>query len=283
MVLSRPSETGLEARAESAPLRASVYVGMRLTVSSIATSCIVFACVFGGALLGMLLRNFLPEHHLDPDSRNVVNLGMALIGTMTALVLGLLIASAKSSFDTQKSEVTQMAANIVQLDRILGRYGAGANGARAVLRRAVLSVDQSWSEDAARSERLDSAQVRAEAASFYEKIQELTPRNDFEHSLQSQALQTALEIGQTRSLLVEQAGSSIPMPFLVVMVFWLAVIFASFGLFAPRNATVIATLFVCALSVSGAIFLILELDSPFSGLLQISDAPLRNAITHIGM
>jgi hypothetical protein len=186
---------------------------------------------------------------------------MALIGTMTALVLGLLIASAKSSFNTQKSEVTQMAANIIQLDRILGRYGAGANGARAVLRRAVLSVDQSWSEDAARSERLDSAQVRAEAASFYEKIQELTPRNDFEHYLQSQALLTALEIGQTRALLVEQAGSSIPMPFLVVMVFWLAVIFASFGLFAPRNATVIATLFVCALSVSGAIFLILELDS----------------------
>ena len=252
-------------------------------MSSIATSCIVFAYVFGGALLGMLLRNFLPEHHLDPDSRNVVNLGMALIGTMTALVLGLLIASAKSSYDTQKSEVTQMAANIVQLDRILGRYGAAANGARAVLRRAVLSVDQSWSEDAARSERLDSAQVRAEAASFYEKIQELTPRNDLEHSIQSQALQTAFEIGQTRSLLVEQAGSSIPMPFLVVMVFWLAVIFASFRLFAPRNATVIATLFVCALSVSGAIFLILELDSPFSGLLQISDAPLRNAITHIGM
>ena len=97
-------------------------------MSSIGTSCIVFACVFGGALLGMLLRNFLPEHHLDPDSRNVVNLGMALIGTMTALVLGVLIASAKSSYDTQKSEVTQMAANIVQLDRILGRYGAGANG-----------------------------------------------------------------------------------------------------------------------------------------------------------
>ena len=252
-------------------------------MSSIATSCVVFACVFGGALLGMLLRNLLPEHHLDPDSRNVVNLGMALIGTMTALVLGLLIASAKSSYDTQKSEVTQMAADIVQLDRILGRYGAEANGARAVLRRAVLSVDQSWSENAARSERLDSAQVRAEAASFYDKIQELTPSNDFERSLQSQALQTALEIGRTRSLLVEQAGSSIPMPFLVVMVFWLAVIFASFGLFAPRNATVIATLFVCALSVSGAIFLILELDSPFSGLLQISDVPLRKAITHIGM
>jgi hypothetical protein len=251
-------------------------------VSSIGTSCIVFACVFGGALLGMLFHNFLPEHHLDPDSRNVVNLGMALIGTMTALLLGLLIASAKSSFDTQKSEVTQMAANIVQLDRILARYGAEARGARVALHRAVLSVDQSWSENAARSERLDSAQVRAEATSFYENIEELSPRNDFEHSLQSQAIQTAFEIGQARSLLVEQAGSSIPTPFLVVVVFWLTCIFASFGLFAPRNGTVIVTLFVCALSVSAAIFLILELDSPFSGLMQISDAPLRAAIAHIG-
>jgi hypothetical protein len=129
---------------------------------------------------------------------------------------------------------------------------------------------------------MDSAQVRAEAARFYENIQELTPRNDLQHALQSQALQIALAIGQTRSLLVEQAGSSIPVPFLVVVIFWLAVIFLSFGLFAPRNATVIATLFVCALSVSAAIFLILELDSPFSGLLQISDVPLRNALAHIG-
>jgi len=251
-------------------------------MSSITTSAIAFACVFGGALLGMLLRSLLPEHHLDPDSRSIVNLGMALIGTMTALVLGLLIASAKGSFDTQKSEVTQVAANIVQLDRILARYGAEANEARAVLHRAVLSLDKSWSEDAARSNWMDSTQVRAEAASFYENIQELTPRNDFQRALQSQALQIALAIGQTRSLLVEQAGSSIPIPFLVVVIFWLAVIFLSFGLFAPRNATVIATLFVCALSVSAAIFLILELDSPFSGLLQISDVPLRNALAHIG-
>jgi len=100
--------------------------------------------------------------------------------------------------------------------------------------------------------------------------------------LQSQALQTAMEIARTRSLLLEQAGSSIPAPFLVVVVFWLAVIFTSFGLFAPRNATVVITLFVCALSVSAAIFLITELDSPFSGLLRISNVPLQNAIAHIG-
>jgi hypothetical protein len=254
---------------------------VRYDVSPIVTSFIVFACVFGGALLGMTLRNLLPEHHLDPDSRNVVNLGMALIGTMTALLLGLLIASAKSSWDAQKGEVTDISADIIQLDRMLARYGPEAKPAREVLRGVVASASGSWSKGTSRSEWLDSAQIRAGAASLYEAIRELAPRNEFERSLQSQALQLDVELGRTRSLLLEQAGSSIPVPFLVVVVFWLTVIFTSFGLFAPRNATVVATLFVCALSVSGAIFLILELDSPFAGLLKISNAPLQDAIAHI--
>jgi hypothetical protein len=251
-------------------------------VSPMAISWVVFACVFGGALLGMLLRKVLPEHHLKEDSKDVVKLGMALIATMSALVLGLLIASAKSSYDAQSNEVTQMSANIIQLDRIMARYGSETKEARAVLHSTALSLDRDWSEATSRSEKIDSTQMRAGAASFYEKIQELAPRDDFQRSVQSQALQIAFDIGRTRSLLLEQAGSSIPTPFLVVMVFWLTVIFTSFGMFAPYNATVIATLFVCALSVSGAIFLIQELDSPFAGLMQISDIPLRNAVAHLG-
>ena len=247
-----------------------------------AISWITFACIFGGALLGMLLRKLLPEHHLDADSKSVVNMGMALVGTMSALVLGLLIASAKSSYDAQGSEFIQMSANVIQLDRILARYGPETKEARNVLRRAALSLDQDWADDTSRSAKLDSSATRAAGASFYEKIQELSPSNDFQRSLQGQSLQTALDLGKARSLLLEQAGSSIPTPFLVVLVFWLTIIFTSFGLFAPYNATVVATLFVCALSVSAAIFLILELDQPFGGLLRISDIPLRNAIAHLG-
>ncbi len=170
-------------------------------MSPIEISCIIFGCVFGGALLGMLLRKLLPEHHLDADSRSVVNLGMALIATMSALVLGLLIASAKSSFDAQRGEFTQMSANVILLDRILARYGPETKEAREVLRRAALSLDRNWSEDTSRSERLDSSAMRAAGASFYEKIQELAPRNDFQRSLQGQALRTALALGQARSLL----------------------------------------------------------------------------------
>lgn len=117
---------------------------------------------------------------------------------------------------------------------------------------------------------------------LYDKVQELSPHSDAQRSTQAHALNVTLALGQTRLLLFEQKGSSISMTLLVVMVFWLTIIFVSFGLFAPPNATVVATLFVCALSVSGAIFLVLEMDRPFSGLIQISDAPLRKALAHLG-
>src|SRR5208337_929711 len=122
--------------------------------------------------------------------------------------------------------------------------------------------------------------VAAEA--FYDKIQALSPQNELQRLLQGQAVKMSVDIGQARWLLFEQGGRSIPMPFLVLLIFWVTVIFLSFGLFAPNNATVIATLFLCALSVSGAIFLIMELDHPFGGLVQISSAPLSSAMAHIG-
>jgi hypothetical protein len=248
-----------------------------------AISWIAFACLFSGALLGMLLRRILPERHLTADSKDVVKLGMGLIATMSALVLGLLIASAKGSYDTQRSEVTQMSADIVQLDRVLAHYGPQAKEARDHERGVVMDVLMTiWSDRAFHSEKLDSRSLRAEADHFYEDIQKLAPQNDFQRTLQSQAMQISAEVGRIRSLLLEQTGGSIPMPFLVVLIFWLAMIFVSFGLFAPPNSTVVAVLCVCALSVAGAIFLILELDRPFEGLLRISSEPVRNALARLG-
>lgn len=244
------------------------------------TGCIVFACVFGGALLGLFLGDVLPEHHLSPDTKDTVKLGMGVIGTMAALVLGLLIASAKSSYDAQNSAVTQMAANFMLLDRVLAHYGPETKEARDLLRPTVAGVlDRIWPEDNQRSAALAPS---GRAEEFFDKIEELAPRTDSQRSLRDRALQIGTDIGHTHWLMFEQAGASIPTPFLVVLVMWLTIIFASFGLFAPRNATVIATQFVCALSVSAAIFLILELEQPFEGLLQISSAPLQNASAHLG-
>jgi hypothetical protein len=249
----------------------------------LAIASIVFACVFGAALLGMPLRAVLPKHHLDDRSKYVVSLGMGLVATMAALVLGLLIASAKSAYDAQKNGLDQISANLVLLDSVLAQYGPEAQEARDALRQtATLALERLWPQDAAQTATAAPGTM-ARGRSLYGKIQEFSPQNDMQRRLQSEALRIAGELGQARWLLVAQGESgSIPMPFLVILVFWLAVLFVSFGLFAPPNATVIATLFLCAQSVSGAIFLILELAQPFEGLIQISSAPLRNAFAVLG-
>jgi len=242
---------------------------------------IVLACVFGGALLGMALRLILPEHHLSAESKDVIKLGMGLTATMAALVLALLTNSAKSSYDAQRNEVTQLSANIILLDRVLAHYGPEAKEARDLVKLSAAGMtDRIWPEN--RSGLAQLAPNTAVAEGFFDKIQELSPQNEVQRSLQAQAIKTSIDIGQARLLLLEQGGRSIPMPFLALLVFWLTIIFLSFGLFAPPNATVIVTLFLCALSVSGAIFLIMELDRPFGGLIQISAAPLRDAIVHLG-
>jgi hypothetical protein len=247
----------------------------------IAIRLIVFACVFGGALFGIFLRGVLPERHLSADSKDTVRLGMGLIGTMTALVLGLLVASAKSFYDTQSSELTEMSAKIVLLDRVLAHYGPETKEVRDLLNSAVArTLDRLWPQD--RREHPQMEPTAAGGEIILDKIQELSPKNDAQRSLQAQALNMAIDLGKMRWLMFEQGGSFISVPLLATLVFWLAIIFSSFGLFAPRNATAIATLFICALSVSGAIFLILEMYTPFEGLMQISSAPLRSALAHLG-
>jgi Protein of unknown function (DUF4239) len=251
-------------------------------MNPMAISWIAFVCVFGGALIGIFLGYALPEHHLSADSKNVLNLVMGLIGTMSALVLGLLIATAQSSFSTRNAEFTQMSANIILLDRVLARYGSETKDARALLRQATARELQliSPENDALTRVALDPRANRADA--LYDMIQDLSPKNDMQKALQAQAMTMTIDLGQTRWLLFEQSGASIPSVFLVVLVFWLSVIFAGFGLFAPRNTTVIIAFVVGALSVSGAIFLILEMDQPFQGMIHISGLPLRNALMILG-
>ena len=250
-------------------------------MSPMAIGWIIFALVFGSALLAMFVHRLLPEEHLSSDSKDVVKLGIALIATMSALVLSLLIASAKSAFDTRSNQLVQASADMIMLDRALARYGPETNEARSLLRRSVATtLERFWPADGGRRIAIDPSASPVEA--LYDKIEALSPQSELQRSMQSQAMTLAADVGRTRLLLFEHLGASIPVPFLVVLVFWLCIIFASFGLFAPRNATVIVVLCVCALSVAGAIFLILELDRSFEGLLQVSDAPLRAAAAQLG-
>ena len=244
---------------------------------------IVFACVCGGLLFGMLLRAVMPAHHLSGDSADVIKLGMGLIATIAALVLGLVIASAKSSYDTQDEAFKHIAVKVLLLDRELAQYGPETKETRDLVRRILAGkVDEIWPEERSQPARLDTSEAAPVVGELEGRIGQLAPHNDAQRWLQSRALQITGEIMETRWFVSGGMGSSVPLPFLVVVVFWLTIIFGSFGLFAPRNATVIAVLFVCALSVAGAMFLILEMDQPFRGMMKISSTPFRYTLSHLG-
>jgi hypothetical protein len=244
-----------------------------------AISWIVFACLSVGSLFGILLRRMLSEKYLSSDTKDVIRLVMGLIATMSALVLALMVSSATASFDTQKNEVNQAAAGFVQLDRVLAIYGPETSAARGALRTVLASViDALWSGNTKEKQKA----TRAAANDLAGNLRRLAPREDFQRLVYAQALQIASGLAQTQALLWTHVGGSIPVPFLVVLVFWLAMLFMSFGLYAPSNAVVVGVLMVGALSVACAIYLILQLDRPFEGLIQVSSAPLREALTTLG-
>jgi len=240
-------------------------------------------CVFGGALLGLAMQRALPNHHLSKDSHEIVKLGAGMIATLTALVLGLLVSSAKSSFDTMSQGIVQGGAKIILLDRVLAQYGPEAKPLREQLQRGLAaSIENIWPR-----ERTGVADLTAyERANGLELLQaalrQLVPKDDAQGQLLTQARQLAADLSQTRWLLIEEAQSQLPIPFLIVLLFWLTMLFASFGLFAPRNATVVTVLLVCACSVSAAIFLVLEMSRPLTGTIKVSDAPLLKALEHLG-
>ena len=250
-------------------------------MNALATSSIVFGSLFCATLLGMRLRATLPEHHFTPEAKDAVKVGMGSVATMAALVLGLLVASTKSAYDTERNEVIQMAAKIDYLDRVLANYGPGAKEVRDLLRGAVEgALIRMWPDQKSQHSQLDPSLSWSDA--LPNAIQMLSPENEVQRSLKSQAVQLTNDLGQMRWLLYEREESSISGLLLVVLISWLAIMFISVGLFAPPNSTVIVALMLAALSVSGAIFLILELDRPFDGMLQISSAPMRNALEHFG-
>lgn len=249
-------------------------------MNSFLVGTIAFAAMFGGALAGMFLRKTLPDHHLQDDSRDVVKLAGGLIGTLAALVLGLLVASGKGFYDAQSSELTQMSADIVVLDRTLAHYGPETAEIRAGLRQTVMAVLEK--SEANHHSVTASLSSLTGADALYDKIQSLDPKTDVQRNLQSQCLAMVVTLGRTRWLLYEQASASVSKPLLAVMVFWLMVTFCMWGVLAAPNRTLVITMGVSAMSSAGAIFLILEMYSPYQGLIQVSDAPWRAALTHLG-
>ena len=240
-------------------------------------------CIFGGAVLGLLLSRVLPEGHLRDNSRDTVKVVTGLIATLAALVLGLLISSAKNTFDAVDTAVTQSGAKVILLDRALANYGPETKDIREHLRSTVIAgIEMFWPGEKAEGAGLAGFERTNPMEVLQAKIRGLTPATDLQRQLRSEAEKLSGELLETRWLLIAQSQRSLPMTFVVVLLFWLTMLHISFGLLAARNATVITVLLISALSVSGAMFIILEMDHPLNGMIKVSSAPLRKALEHLG-
>ncbi len=252
-------------------------------MTALITACIALAIVFGGALVGLHLQARLPDHHLSGDSRDIVKLSAGVIATLAALVLGLLVSSAKGTLDSMDREVMQTAVKAMVLDRLLADYGPQTKAARQQLHEALrYAIDLIDNADSAVAVARNSTGLPHGIDRVQASLRGLVPQNDDQRWLQAQALTVSSDMADDGWLIIEESESSLPLPFIVALVLWLAAIFASFGLFAPRNATVMTVMFVCSLSVAASIFLIIEMDRPVGGLIRVSTKPLVDALARVG-
>ena len=252
-------------------------------MNSLTIGLISVGSLFGGSLLGMGLQRLLPGHHLSKETQDVVKLSAGTIATLTALVLGLLVSSAKSSFDAINTGAVQISAKVILLDRTLAHYGPESQPAREQLKRIIAAgIETIWPTEKTGVPAMTAFERTNGMELVQDKLRELTPRSDAQRQILAEAQQIVGDLNQSRWLLLEEAQTELPRSLLVILVFWLTLLFVSFGLFAPPNTTALTVLFVGACAISAAIFLVLELNRPLDGLIKISSAPLGNALRHLG-
>ena len=241
---------------------------------------ILFVGLVGVTLLGGCLRRLVPAEHLSADSKDVVKLSLGLVGTMTAILLGLLISSAKGTFDSTRSEVIQMAAKVALLDRVLKLYGPQATDSRRALQDTIADgVRRMWPAEQSGPARVDPNQQMGDA--LYVAVQHLSPQDDTQRDLKTQATNLMVQLAELRALLQAQAIPSLSKPLLIALVSWLVVIFFGFSLLAPANATSTLALVAGAFSVACAVFIILELNYPFAGVIRIPSEPMTNVLSDL--
>ena len=255
-------------------------------MNSILTGMGVAGCVFLGGLCGLFLHGFLPESHRTKETQDVVRLGIGMLSILASLVLGLLIATAKQSYDTTDQELRRYSAELLLLNETLRDYGVDAAVPRDLLRqhadRVLLDI---WPRETAgridQPGRIEDRRAALLLEHVRETIRALSPIDAGQKWLQDQALQISSTLLQQRLLLIEQEGATVQPIILLILVSWVSFIFASFGLNAPRNATVIGAFLVCSLAIGGSVFLILEMDNPLSGVMKISSAPMEKALNEM--
>ena len=256
---------------------------------------LLFFTLLAASGLAMFLRRFLPQRHRSAEAIQLVQLVMTLLVTLAALVLGLLTTSVKASFDTVGNDFRALGISIIRLDRSLSEYGPEADPARALLRSyAAATIASTWTDEPkppgdyypkrlemfAGSE-LESTTLDDMLDQVETTIRGLQPQDARHRRLAADCLSRFDRLQRQRWKLIEEAHSSISTPFYLVLVFWLVIVFASFGLSAPRSVLSYTTIGLGAISIASAVFVILDLDTPFSGVFMVASGPMRDALAHL--
>ncbi|MDH7793106.1 glucose dehydrogenase [Ochrobactrum sp. AN78] len=254
-----------------------------MMVNAVLLASGIFLALGVATVIGMVLRRRLPPHHLNAESKDVIRLATAIVATLSALALGLLIASAKSDYDDAQRELASTAARIMLLDRLMAQYGSETREARQQLRDLVgVRLKQGWSVESAQLHPTGPEAVSLDIERVQKTLRALLPSRPTEALIKNRALEVSGTLAEAQWLRVESSDEGLPFGFLLVLIYWLALLFGTFGLQAPANPTVLTILVVCALSVAGAIFAIVDMANPYAGFIRISDAPLRTALTRLG-
>jgi hypothetical protein len=255
---------------------------MTVTIG-LGTALVILLVICGGTGIGMHFAHSISAAHLSDQSKSAITVATAVVGTASALVLGLLISSASSAFSQRSTDVVQMATDIIRLDGVLRDYGSPADIARKSLAQyADLKLADLFPNGSERAPLIDDTTTMRMLDDMRKAILALGPTNDSQHWLKQRALQFIDDIAETRwTLALRQNVDPVPVPFLVTLVFWLTLLFGSFGLFAPRNPTVIAILGLCALAVSSGVGLVIDMTDPFNGFVRVSSLPMQEAIAVI--
>jgi hypothetical protein len=255
--------------------------GAHPRMNSIAVTSIVFVSILAAGLVGMAVRRAIPADHLGSSEKEVARLVTGLMTTMTAIVLGMLVSSAKASYDARTNEVAEISTQVVAVDRLLSKYGTETGEVRAQFRLLVeASVNRIWPAQAPEHVELKPG---TEGEILVDQLRLLAPKSNDQADVKSQVLRMIADLRQTQWLLfLKSQQSAIPIPLLLVVVTWLSLIYFSFGVFTEPSSTIIVTLAVGALAVSTAVLMILELYTPFRGVLRISSEPILAALSQMG-
>jgi hypothetical protein len=246
-------------------------------------SVAVRALTFGFVLLGLYLKRLVPERHMSAGSRDMIGAVIGMLSLLLALVLGTLVGSGYGFFASQKGGIESLCARSLELDLTFRQYGPETQPLRQALRDSMEeALDAIRGDSAAYQRHFELSGYMSKFEKWNQTLSSLSPRSPAQTALVSSISASSAAFQQTRLLMSLQLASPIPWPLIIIVVSWAMLLFFGFGVTSGLNPTSLAALAFGSFAVASAIFLILELNRPLSGLFRVPAAPIERAIAALG-